>query len=101
MARIAVVGGGVVGTANGQGFAAHGHDVTVFDINPERVTALRSLGLKAAVEIDLRGPSSFVFLTLPTPATPGLGFDLSSFVAGVAAVGTALRQASASHVIVV
>jgi UDPglucose 6-dehydrogenase len=101
MTRIAIVGGGVVGTASAQGFAAHGHEVTIFDTNPERVEALRSLGLNAAVEIDLQGPSGFVFLTLPTPATPGVGYDLSSFAAGVAAAGTALRTANSFHVIVV
>lgn len=101
MARITVVGGGVVGTANGLGFAAHGHDVVVVDSDHERVAALRGLGLRAASEIDLRGPSGFVFLTLPTPANPDVGFDLSLFDAGVTAVGSALREASTSHVIVV
>jgi UDPglucose 6-dehydrogenase len=101
MARIAVVGGGVVGSANGQGFASRGHEVTMFDSDPERVEALQRLGLKAALEVELAGPSSFVFLALPTPATPGAGYDLSSFGAGVAAVGTALRKASAPHVVVV
>ena len=73
----------------------------MFDSDPERVEALQRLGLKAATEVELEGPSSFVFLALPTPATPGVGFDLSSFGEGVAAVGAALRTASAHHVVVV
>jgi UDPglucose 6-dehydrogenase len=101
VSRIVVVGAGVVGTATGQGFARGGHHVTFVDNNPDRVKALCDQGSDASTEIDLRGPRAFIFLTLPTPAIAGVGYDLSSLAAGVAAVGTALRGATTPHVIVV
>src|SRR5438270_10668177 len=76
VARIFVVGAGVVGTAVGRGFVEAGHHVTLVDISPDRVEALVVEGLDASGRLDLRGePSSYVFLTLPTPA--GIqGYDL-------------------------
>ncbi len=76
VARIFVVGAGVVGTAVGRGFVETGHTVTLVDISPERVDALVGAGLDATTRLDLRGePSSFVFLTVPTPAGQQ-GYDL-------------------------
>jgi len=101
MERIYIVGSGVVGKATGQGFAHMGHDVTLVDVLPERVAALRAEGLNARVGIDLSGvPESYVFLTLPTPNT-GQSYDMTAFEQGVRDVGVALRTASAMHTVVV
>jgi UDPglucose 6-dehydrogenase len=35
MARILVIGSGVVGQATGKGFTKKGHDVSYVDINPQ------------------------------------------------------------------
>lgn len=103
MERIVVVGAGVVGTATGEGFRRHGHDVTLVDINAERVTQLARMGYNASTKLDLGGPPAFVFLTLPTPAIIGRGYDLSAFFAGIEEVGKALRSKSvhAHHTVVV
>ena len=42
MARITVVGSGVVGQASGRGFLHHGHEVTFVDINPGSSNAFAS-----------------------------------------------------------
>ncbi len=101
MERIYIVGSGVVGKATGQGFAHMGHPVTLIDVLPERVAALKAEGLNAQIGIDLSdAPASYIFLTLPTPHT-GRRYDLSAFEQGVRDVGAALADAPAMHTIVV
>jgi UDPglucose 6-dehydrogenase len=100
VARIVVLGAGVVGLATGQGMASVGHTVTLVDSDPERVTTLRGLGMDAVPTLDLRGPSAIVFVALPTPATSPRGYDLSALTEGVTAIGVALREATARHTIV-
>jgi UDPglucose 6-dehydrogenase len=101
MARVIVVGSGVVGTASGKGMARLGHDVTFVDVNPVRLEALASEGLDATDRIDLRGAAAVVLMTLPTPYIDGQGYDLSAFMAGTRAVGKALRHARELHTVVV
>jgi UDPglucose 6-dehydrogenase len=101
MARIFIVGSGVVGTATGKGFLHAGHEVTFIDILPQRLEHLRSQGLDARNVLDLRAePDAFIFLTLPTPNV-GHRYDLSAFEAGTASVGKALADASSDHTVVV
>jgi UDPglucose 6-dehydrogenase len=100
MARVVIVGGGVVGTATGVGLGEAGHDVTFIDILPERVEWLRSQGLDASLVLELPSEPSFVFLTLPTPHH-GRSYDLSVFTKGVEDVGSALRDAQHVHTIIV
>ena len=97
MARIFVVGAGVVGTAVGRGFVEAGHAVTLVDVSPDRVDALVAAGLDATTRLDLRGePSSFVFLTVPTPAGPQ-GYDLRAMATAARDVGRAIGQAHADR----
>jgi UDPglucose 6-dehydrogenase len=101
MARIMIIGSGVVGTATGRGFSDAGHDVTFVDVLQSRIDHLRSEGFRALSRPELDGPEpAFVFLTLPTP-NEGRRYDLTAFESGVRSVGQALRQASAVHTIVV
>lgn len=100
MGRAVIIGSGVVGTATGKGFADTGHSVQFVDINRARVEELRREGFAASTLIDLTGPPSFIFLTLPTPSTEG-GYDLGALEAGVRSVGEALRHAGAWHTVVV
>ena len=101
MARIFIVGSGVVGTATGRGFIEAGHDVSFIDVLPSRLQALRSEGFDARDSIDLEDePPAFLFLTLPTPNV-GHHYDLSAFEAGTRSVGRALRGAQLFHTVVV
>lgn len=100
MARIVVVGSGVVGTATGRGFDEAGHDVTFVDVLPERVQQLRDDGLDAHVSLSLADTPAFIFLTLPTPHA-GRRYDLSMMAEGVAAVGRAIADSPADHTVVV
>ncbi|MCW2873693.1 2-dehydropantoate 2-reductase N-terminal domain-containing protein [Actinacidiphila oryziradicis] len=101
MARIFIVGSGVVGTATGKGFLHAGHEVTFIDVSPQRIELLRSQGLDVHDALDLRAePGGFIFLTLPTPNV-GHSYDLSAFEAGTASVGRALADAAEKHIVVV
>jgi UDPglucose 6-dehydrogenase len=112
MARIFIVGSGVVGTATGFGLSQMGHQVTFVDVLESRVEALLAEGYDACKGLDLGSePGSFIFLTLPTPhvvipaASAGQPadrrYDLSAFMAGVGDVARALRDADGLHTVVV
>ena len=69
MARIVIVGAGVVGQATGKGFARKGHLVRYVDINPQALERLRAAGLDAssAAEVDWRAVD-VVMLAVSTPS---------------------------------
>jgi UDPglucose 6-dehydrogenase len=101
MARIFIMGSGVVGTATGRGFLRSGHDVTFVDVLASRVGELAAEGFDASRTLELEDDRpAFVFLTLPTPNC-GRAYDLTVFDAGVADVGMALARSSAVHTVVV
>ena len=99
MQQIVIVGSGVVGTATGHGFAKAGFPVKFVDISIERIDALKEQGFDVSSKMELDVPS-VIFLTLPTPSV-NRGYDLSAFVAGTRAVGTALRASPERHTVVV
>src|SRR4051794_20940863 len=72
MARILIVGSGVVGQATGKGFAKKGHSVSYVDINPETIAKLRAEGLDAmtAADVDWNAVDA-VMLAVPTPSVDG------------------------------
>jgi UDPglucose 6-dehydrogenase len=101
MARIFIMGSGVVGAATGKGFLSAGHDVTFIDISEPRLAQLRTEGLDARRNLDLSAePDSFIFLTLPTP-NDGNRYDLTAFEAGTTAVGRAIAGAAVPPTVVV
>jgi UDPglucose 6-dehydrogenase len=100
MARIVIVGSGVVGTATGRGFCRMGHNVTFIDVLPGRVQQLRAEGFNAQDDIALSDEPAFIFLTLPTPHV-GRRYDLSALADGVTAVGRAIAETPATHTVVV
>jgi UDPglucose 6-dehydrogenase len=101
VARIFIVGSGVVGSATGRGLAYAGHTVTFVDVNPARIAALTAEGYDARRTLDLSGePESFIFLTLPTPHR-GNAYDLTVLRHGAEDVGCALADAQARHIVVV
>jgi UDPglucose 6-dehydrogenase len=72
MARIVVVGSGVVGQATGKGFTRHKHSVTYVDINPLTIAQLRAEGLNATTAADVDWSSvDIVMLAVPTPSVDG------------------------------
>jgi UDPglucose 6-dehydrogenase len=100
MARIFIVGSGVVGTATGLGFIHAGHDVTFIDVLESRLEQLKDEGRDASSSISIGAEPAFLFLTLPTPHQ-GRSYDLSAFDSGVASVGRALAESATVHTVVV
>jgi UDPglucose 6-dehydrogenase len=72
MARIVIVGSGVVGGATGKGFAKKGHAISYVDINPMTIERLRGAGLRAmtAAEVDWDAVD-VVMLAVSTPSVGG------------------------------
>jgi len=101
MASVVVVGAGVVGAATGHGLSHHGHEVTLVDTNPARVQTLRQQGFNATSVLTLGTGDSFVFVAIPTPADEGTGYDLSTLVTCLEAVGKALSLTTARPTLVV
>src|SRR3954447_21683262 len=69
MARMIIVGSGVVGQATGKGFTKKGHTVGYVDINPQTIAKLRGNGLNAitAAEVDWNAVD-VVLLAVWTPS---------------------------------
>jgi UDPglucose 6-dehydrogenase len=69
MARILIVGSGVVGQATGKGFAKKGHTISYVDINPQTIAQLRAAGMHAttAAEVDWSAVD-VVLLAVSTPS---------------------------------
>src|SRR5689334_10922809 len=69
MARMVIVGAGVVGQATGKGFSRKGHRVSYVDINLQAIERLRAAGMDActAAEIDWR-TVDVVMLAVSTPS---------------------------------
>lgn len=99
MEHIVIMGSGVVGTATGKGFAAHGHDVRFVDIDPQRIDTLRAEGHSASDRISLGDTPTIIFLTLPTP-NDGQRWDLDVLAAGTSAVGHAIAESNGFHTVV-
>jgi UDPglucose 6-dehydrogenase len=100
MARIIIVGSGVVGTATGKGFSKARHEVRFVDVLPERIRQLQAEGFEAGTDIALGEKPAFIFLTLPTP-NAGCRYDLAALDSGVAAVGRAIARSSGVHTVIV
>jgi len=93
MARIVIVGAGVVGQATGKGFAKKGHCVSYIDINHQTIERLRTLGLDAltAAELDWRAVD-VVMLAVSTPSVDDR-IVLDYIEAAALDVGRGLAQA--------
>jgi UDPglucose 6-dehydrogenase len=72
MARMLIIGSGVVGQATGKGFARKGHQISYVDINPQTIARLRAAGLTAmtAAEVEWR-VADVVMLAVSTPSVDG------------------------------
>lgn len=101
MARIAIVGAGVVGKASGKGLAKKGHTVTYVDVNPGTIASLRADGLQAttAAEVDWNAVD-VVMLAVPTPSSDA-GVMLNYIEAAAWDVGCGLATSTAYVVVVV
>jgi UDPglucose 6-dehydrogenase len=94
MARLLIIGSGVVGQATGKGFAKKGNTVSYVDINQSTINKLREQGLNAmlAAEVDWNAVD-VVMLAVSTPSIDGR-IVLKYIEAAAADVGRGLAQTS-------
>jgi UDPglucose 6-dehydrogenase len=101
MARILIVGSGVVGQATGKGFAKKGHTVSYVDINPQTIERLRIAGMAAMTmsEVDW-DKVDVVMLAVSTPSVNGK-IVLDYIESAALDVGRGLAQTNRFVVVVV
>jgi UDPglucose 6-dehydrogenase len=101
MARITIVGSGVVGQATGKGFVAMGHDVRFVDVNPAIIAKLRGEGYTAAYPADVDwAASDLTMLSVNTP-TIGGRIVLDHLLGAVETLASGLAGSDLYHVVVV
>jgi len=109
--RISIVGGGYVGLVTGTCFAQLGNDVTIIEINAEKVTKINKghppiyeIGLedllkqnagkklRASTGFEAIASADIVFICVGTPQKLDGSADLSSIESASSSVGTALKN---------
>jgi len=109
--KISVVGGGYVGLVTGTCFAELGHDVTIIEIDPEKVRAINNCqppiyeaGLEDLLKKNARGrlhantgyesvsSAEIVLIAVGTPPKPDGSANLSYIEAASASIGKALKD---------
>jgi len=101
MAKISILGSGVVGTIVGKGFRELGNEVIFYDVNKHRVKKLQKIGLNAATDINYSVQNSEIsFLCVPTP-TKNKKIDLSYVKSATKSLALSLSEKSGYHVVAV
>lgn len=118
--KITVVGGGYVGLVTGACFADDGHDVSIIEVDPEKVALINACrapifepgletiltrtiakNLKAGLSYDPVTHSDLTFICVGTPQNEDGSADLTSVASASRSIGTALQNASGYPVVVV
>ena len=101
MAKISIIGSGIVGAAMGKGFKKLGNEVTFYDVDERKVQALKESGLNATVDLDdaIR-KSEISFICVPTPTKDGK-IDLSYIKSAIGELGRCLKRKDSYHIVVV
>ncbi|MDD1702935.1 MAG: UDP-glucose/GDP-mannose dehydrogenase family protein [Methanoregula sp.] len=118
--KLSVVGGGYVGLVTGTCFAELGHDVTIIEIDPEKVRAIndgvppiyedglenllkKNTGkrLRASTGYESVSSSEIVFIAVGTPPKPDGSANLAYIESASTSIGEALKNSSPYCVVVV
>ncbi|MDI6806914.1 MAG: nucleotide sugar dehydrogenase [Candidatus Aenigmarchaeota archaeon] len=101
MARIGIVGSGVVGYIIGRGFEKIGNDVIFYDTDKKRVKKLKDERLKATTDIrDLVNSTDIAFISVPTPTKKGK-IDLSYIKDACKNLAKALKEIKRYYLVVI
>jgi UDPglucose 6-dehydrogenase len=101
MAKISIIGSGIVGMIVGKGFKKLGNEVIFYDIDEKKVKALQDSGLNATVNLeDAIRKSEISFISVPTPSKNGK-IDLSYIKSAVDELARCLKKKDAYHTVVV
>jgi len=101
MARISIIGSGVVGSIVGMGFRELGNDVIFYDIDKKKVDKLMQKGINATTDInDAIKKSDISFVSVPTPSKDGK-IDLAFIKSATESIGKVLKNKASYHTIVI
>jgi len=102
MAKLVVIGSGVVGQATGKGFIAKGHEVVFCDINPETLAKLEKQGYKVCTAdlLEQKTNVEAFFLAISTPTVDGR-IQLGFLEGAIAHLGDVLKRQNGYCIVVV
>lgn len=101
MAKISIIGSGVVGTEMGKGFAKLGNDVFFCDIDEKRVEQLKKEGCNATTDaIEAVSKTDISFITVPTPTHEGK-INLDYIKSASESIANVLKNKNEYHLVVV
>ena len=102
MAKLAIIGSGVVGQATGKGFIAKGHSVIFCDINPVVLGKLENQGYRVCLPhlLEQEKDIEAFFLTISTPTVDN-EIKLDFFKSAVANLGAGYLKKNNDYCIVV
>lgn len=99
--RIGIIGGGVVGSATGQGLATWGHEVVFCDTSEAARERLENAGAVAMAPAEFRDVGTdATFISVSTPTVDGR-IDLAYIRGAAYELGLRLRNQARGHVVVV
>ena len=100
LARIGVIGAGVVGQAVGKGLAHYGHDVVFCEVNPSVMESLEAEGYEALTpEEFLAADTDATMICVGTPTANGV-IDLSHLEEACYTAAMTIRNSHRYHLIV-
>jgi len=101
MARIGIVGAGVVGKATGQGFAKWGHEVAFCDIKQSAIREFSDAGFVAADPITFRDVATDITMVSVSTPTVNHQIELRYLISAISEVGIRLCKLSRGHVVII
>jgi UDPglucose 6-dehydrogenase len=101
MARIVVVGAGVVGQATGLGLIDHDHHVTFVDVNDDVITALQAAGHHAVRPEHMTLTDCDAVFVSVTALTGPAGIDLTHLLAATETIAAKIGEATSGFPVVV
>lgn len=101
MARIGIIGAGMVGQATGKGLVRFGHEVVFADINPAVIETLRAEGYTAVMPRQLHLEKTDVSMLCVWTPTIGRSVDLDSLHEACTVLADAMQDSDSYHLVVV
>jgi len=102
MAKISVIGSGVIGGVTGRVFSELGHDVIFHDVSDSKLLELKNDGFRTTLDItEAISQTDVSFVCINTPTNSDGEQDLSRLLSSVSKLVTALDAINKYHLVVI